>query len=33
MKEKYPDFDNWVYESSEDEIMKSLENVIELLNN
>jgi hypothetical protein len=33
MKEKHSDFDNWIYESSEDEIMKSLENVIELLNN
>jgi hypothetical protein len=28
MKETHSDFDNWVYESSEDEIMKSLENVI-----
>lgn len=28
MKEKHPDFDNWVYESSEEEIMKSLESCL-----
>jgi hypothetical protein len=33
IKEKHSDFDSWVYESSEEEIMKSLENVIELSNN